>query len=140
MNVAFLLIPKINVSYLYDDWTLRQALEKMRHSGYTAIPVLSRDGRYRCTVTLGDFLWYLVDDPDAPLAPRDIHETEKVMLRDIMRSDSNPPVRIDAEIEELMGRALEQNFIPVVDDRDAFSGIVTRRDIIAHLLRSCMNE
>ncbi|HIS02157.1 MAG TPA: CBS domain-containing protein [Candidatus Excrementavichristensenella intestinipullorum] len=140
MNVAFLLIPKINVSYLYDDWTLRQALEKMRHSGYTAIPVLSRDGRYRCTVTLGDFLWYLVDDPDAPLAPRDIHETEKVMLRDIMRPDSNPPVRIDAEIEELMGRALEQNFIPVVDDRDAFSGIVTRRDIIAHLLRSCMNE
>lgn len=140
MNVAFLLIPKINVSYLYDDWTLRQALEKMRHSGYTAIPVLSRDGRYRCTVTEGDFLWRLIDDPDAPLQVKDIRALEKIMLRDIMRPACNPPVRIDAEIEELINRAMVQNFIPVVDDRDAFSGIVTRRDIIAHLLRNCMDE
>ena len=140
MNVAFLLIPKINVSYLYDDWTLRQALEKMRHSGYTAIPVLTRDGRYRCTVTEGDFLWHLIDDPDASLEPRDLRKMERTMLRDIMRPDCNPPVRIDAEIEELINRAMVQNFIPVVDDRDAFSGIVTRRDIIAHLLRSRMDE
>ena len=40
---------------------LRQALEKMRHCGYTAIPVIHRDGRYAGTVSEGDFLWYLSD-------------------------------------------------------------------------------
>lgn len=134
MNVAFLLHPKVSVSFLYDDWTLRQALEKMRHSGYRAIPVLTREGKYLCTATEGDFLWYLVDTPEGDHAKMDIRNAEHIRLREVIRTDYNPPVRIDAEIEELISRAMEQNFIPVVDDRDIFIGIVTRRDIIAHLI------
>ena len=62
MNIAYLLVPKQNVAYLYDDFTLRQALEKMRSHGYAAIPVINRDNQYVGTVSEGDFLWYLVDD------------------------------------------------------------------------------
>ena len=61
MNIAYLLVPKQNVAYLYDDFTLRQALEKMRSHGYR-IPVINRDNQYVGTVSEGDFLWYLVDD------------------------------------------------------------------------------
>ena len=46
MNIAYFLLPKNSVAYLYDDCTFRQGLEKMRHHGYTAIPVISRDGKY----------------------------------------------------------------------------------------------
>ena len=35
-------------------------------------------------------------------------------------------------IEELLMRAMNQNFIPVVDDRNLFIGIVTRKDVIKH--------
>ena len=42
------------------------------------------------------------------------------------------PVRITATIEELMEKAVTQNFVPVVDDLDSFIGIVTRRDIIRY--------
>ena len=62
MNAAFFLTPKANVAFLYEDYTVRQALEKMRAHGYKAIPVLNRDQQYIGTITEGDFLWYLVRD------------------------------------------------------------------------------
>jgi len=33
-------------------------------------------------------------------------------------------------METLFSNAIRQNFIPVIDDRDFFIGIVTRKDII----------
>ena len=44
MNVLSLLMPKTLVAYIEEDDTIRQGLEKMRAHGYTAIPVLSKDG------------------------------------------------------------------------------------------------
>ena len=35
-------------------------------------------------------------------------------------------------MEELLHSAMNQNFIPVVDDFDCFIGIVTRKDIIRY--------
>ena len=60
MNIAYFLLPKNSVAYLYDDCTFRQGLEKMKYHGYTAIPVISRDGKYVGTVSEGDFLWRLL--------------------------------------------------------------------------------
>jgi predicted transcriptional regulator len=45
-----------------------------------------------------------------------------------------PPVRITANVEELVLQALEQNFVPVVDDRDMFMGIITRRSILSYCI------
>ena len=54
MNLLFFLTPKANCAYLYDDFTLRQALERMEKSGYSALPILRRDGSYCGTLTEGD--------------------------------------------------------------------------------------
>ena len=35
-----------------------------------------------------------------------------------------------ATIDEMIERASNQNYVPVVDDRNVFIGIITRRDII----------
>jgi CBS domain-containing protein len=51
-------------------------------------------------------------------------------VRDIVRHDFNPAVRIDVSMDELLHRAVNQNFVPVVDDLGTFIGIVTRQDII----------
>ena len=128
MNVISLLTPKGSVAYLYEDFTIRQGLEKLRHYGYTAIPVLARDGRYIGTVSEGDFLWCLLDEEDNSLKTK-----EKLPLRDVLRPSLNPAVRVDVTLGELLDRALQQSFIPVVDDRGAFVGIVTRQNIIRKL-------
>ena len=128
MNVISLLTPKTNVAWLYEDWTIRQGLEKLRFHGYTAIPVLAKDGSYVGTVSEGDFLWCLLDQGSG-----DIQTQEKQPLRRVIRPGFNPAVRIDVALEELVERALRQSFIPVVDDRGGFVGIVTRQNIITRL-------
>ena len=37
-------------------------------------------------------------------------------------------------MDELLNVAMNQNFVPVIDDLGSFSGIVTRRDIIKYLV------
>lgn len=128
MNVISLLTPKAQTAYLYEDATIRQGLEKLRIYGYTALPVLDRDGSYVGTVSEGDFLWSILDREDHSMKGQ-----EKVRLRTILRRDFNPAVRIDVEMSELLDRAMKQSFIPVVDDRGAYVGMVTRQNIIRHL-------
>lgn len=125
MNIAFLLTPKSQVAYIYEDSTFRQALEKLRHHGYSAVPVLTRDGKYAGTLSEGDFLWSMLEIGGASLS-----ECEGLRVADIKKTDRNPAVHITSDTDELMSRALGQNFIPVVDDRGCFMGIVTRRAII----------
>ena len=125
MNVLMLLKPKDTVKYIYDTNTLRQGFEKMRAHSYTAIPVISEDGTYVGTVSEGDFLYYIVD-----LQNSAIREKEKHRVKDIIRKNFNPAVKIDVSMDELLNRAVNQNFVPVVDDRGTFIGIVTRQDVI----------
>ena len=128
MNVITLLTPKAQVAYLYDDCTIRQGLEKLRSRGYTAIPVLNKDGAYVGTVSEGDFLWKILDEASGS----SMKDMEKLFVRDIVRWN-RLPVRITASEEKILNAAMTQNFVSVVDDFDCFIGIVTRRDIMRHL-------
>lgn len=125
MNLLFLLKPKATVAYLNSECTMRQGLEKMRAHGYTAIPVISPSGEYLGTVSEGDFLWAITD-----MASFSLKDIEKINLTEIMRAKRDHAVSVNADMNELLLRIMEQNFVPVVDDRNVFIGIVTRRDII----------
>ena len=129
MNIAYFLLPKARVAHVYDDNTFRQGLEKMRHHGYTAIPVISRTGQYVGTVSEGDFLWKLLDTNDPSMK-----KAEELRVRDVIGS-KYPAVRITVTMDALLESAMNQNFIPVVDDLDKFIGIVTRREIIGYLAK-----
>ena len=128
MNVITLLTPKAQVAWLYDDFTVRQGLEKLRIHGYTAIPVLDREGFYIGSVSEGDFLWSLLDNRDNSLRAQ-----EKLPLKSIIRPDFHPAVSVRVTMEELLEQAMRQSFIPVVDDRGVFIGIVTRQTIMRKL-------
>ncbi len=127
MNVLRFLTPKIEVEYINYDSTVRQGLEKMKYHGYAAIPVIDDEGKYKGTVTEGDFLWALYNN-SAP----DLKLLEKTQLKTIIRHDYQA-VSASASINEILSRAYYQNFVPVVDDRDVFIGIIKRKDIIKYL-------
>jgi len=135
MNIAFFLTPKSEVVYLYDDYSFRQGLEKIRHYGYSAVPVITRDGKYVSTVSEGDFLWKFVREEGTD-ETKFIGETEKISIADIIRNDKNPPVSVDDPIEAMLTKSMNQNFIPVIDDTGSFIGIVKRRDIIKYFFQS----
>lgn len=131
VNAAFFLTPKHDVAFLYHDCTLRQGLEKMRSSGYTAIPVIKRDGTYVGIAREGDFLWHIIEkSDDGAICLRDL---ENVRLPQIMQTEKFPAARITSHMEELLEYALVQNFVPIVDDENKFIGIVTRHRIMKYL-------
>ncbi|HBF3910667.1 TPA: CBS domain-containing protein [Clostridioides difficile] len=127
MNILFFLTPKSEVAYIYEDYTIRQALEKMEYHKYSAIPIISKDGKYVGTITEGDFLWTLKNDLNL-----DLKGLEDVPVTDINRKMDNSSVSINADIEDLVIKSLNQNFIPVIDDQDTFIGIIKRRDVIGY--------
>ena len=127
MNAAFFLIPKSQVATLEDDDTFRQGLEKMRYHGYTAIPVLTKQGKYVGTLSEGDLLWNLIDIGGASL-----EECEELHIADILKPNRNPPIKITAKAEELLEQLMTHNFLPVTDDEGAFIGIVTRQRILEY--------
>ena len=128
MNVAFFLIPKSHVAHLTEGCSFRHGMEKLRRHGYTAIPVVRRDGSYMGCVSEGDFLWNIMSL--GSIDPADLGDA----CIDQIVSDRTPPVGVSTPVEELMDRLLDQNFVPVVDDRDIFVGIVTRRSVMAYLM------
>lgn len=125
MNIAVLLKPKMTVAFLTGESTLRQGMEKMRHHGYTEIPVTDRQGIYLGTISEGDFLWYIYDRGQL-----DKEDIETTTVATILNTRRCPAVRIDATMRELLYHVVDQNFVPVVDDRGGFMGIVTRKDVL----------
>ena len=126
-SILFFLTPKAMCAYLYDDYTIRRALEKMESAGYTAIPILNRRGEYRGTLTEGDLLWAMKN-----MCYMDMRQAEARRIMEISRRKDNLPVRVTASMHDLIQRASQQNFIPVVDDYGAFIGIITRKAIIKY--------
>ncbi len=127
MNILKLLKPKAVIDYVYDDSTVRQAIEKMRNHGFTAIPVINRDGEYVKALAEGDFMYFMLDNNIF-----DVRGLEHHRICDLPRRVRSTPVSVTATIEELVLLAMNQNFVPVIDDRKVFIGIVTRSDILQY--------
>ena len=134
-NILFFLTPKAMCAFLHDDDTLRQALEKMESAGYASLPILNKRGEYRGTLTEGDLLWALKN-----MCNMDIRLAEARRIMEISRRKDHIPVRVNTNMIELVKRASTQNFVPVVDDKDAFIGIVTRRSIMQYCYQQLFPE
>ena len=127
MNLLFFLTPKSEVLYVDSHDTVRQVMERMEYHTYQAIPMIDSYGHYVGTITEGDILWWIKDD-----LPFDMKKAETEYIGDIPRKRENLPVSIQSDMEDLMSKVVNQNFVPVVDDRGIFIGIVRRQAIIRY--------
>ena len=128
MNILFFLHPKAELAFIYDYHTVRQAMEIMEHYKYSCVPILNRAGKYVGTITEGDLLWDLKEK-----GILNIKQAENLSIMKVERRCDYLPVSIECDMEDLVKRAMEQNFVPVEDDQHFFIGIVTRHDIIGYL-------
>ena len=130
MNIMRFVVPKSQVEYITADSTVRQALEKMRYHKYVAIPVIDGEGRYVGTLKNDHIFAYFMDSGrfDAKAAEGD-------RVSDIIDESCLSPVYHNASMSELIEQVKEHNFVPVVDDRGCFIGIILRRDILNYLLK-----
>lgn len=131
MNLLFFLTPKQDVCVVNDHDSLRQVLEKMEHHGYSAIPILNHSGQYVGTITEGDILWFLRGEGFPSLK-----EIENTPISIVPRKRDNKAILINVDMEGLVGQAMNQNFVPIIDDNSVFIGIVTRKDLISYLSKN----
>ena len=129
INALLFITPKTELMCLSEDMSVRQAIEKMKAHSYMATPVISKNGEYLGTITEGDLLWKLVQENG------NIEALENINIKKIIRKNYNTSVKVDVDTETISSIITEQNFIPVVDDRNILMGIITRKKILKELLK-----
>lgn len=135
MNILFFIIPKDRITFALSSFSLRQCVEKMEVSGYTSIPIIDDKGKYISTITEGDILRYLKANFDLSLK-----SAERVNVLNVKIKKEVKSIKIYSNIEDLIDVALEQNFVPVVDDSNTFIGIITRKSIISYFSKNNIKE
>ena len=128
MNILRFVIPKSLVTYISDDNTVRQALEKMSYHRYTAISVIDAEGVYLGTLRSHDVFEYF-----RLQGKIDMKAAEEDNVLSILKRESAAALPHSATMNELVDMVKEHNHVPVVDDRGCFIGIILRRDVLNFL-------
>ena len=106
MNLLRFLTPKSAVCYLYHDFTLRQALEKMFYHRHHAVPVIDRKGRYVGSVSDGDFLRILYEQESG-----DLHTLEHRRLKDIVMTGNLTSIPYCKTVMEKLNEMFDVRFL-----------------------------
>ena len=129
-SILRFMIPKSLSVYITDDSTIRQALEKMNYHKYKAIPIIDQDGRYVGTLKSEDIFRYFMD-----LGSFDKALAEDSLAVDIIGRTAVKPLLHSATMGDLIENVKDHNFVPIVDDRGCFIGIILRREILNYVLK-----
>lgn len=127
-SIILLLTPKKITFFLSDTSTVRQALEKFDAHKFSVVPLVDEQGKYVGTLSEGDILRFIKNQPNFSTVL-----AENVLVKDIDHYRPYRAVTIDALMSEVFALSLEQNFIPVVDDKDTYIGIIKRKEVIKYL-------
>jgi CBS-domain-containing membrane protein len=131
MQISSFLLPKDEVAFIKSSVSMREAMEQLEHHNYTAIPIIDGEGRYIGTLSEGDLLWKLKNTPG--LNFDNMHEVPVTKIKKRIHIEC---VSINAQMEDMLALAADQNFVPVVDDELVFIGIIRRKDIIEYYTRN----
>ncbi len=116
---------KSKTNYLTEETTIRQALEKFDYHKFSVVPIIGNEGNFITTVSEGDILRYIKNQ-----ANFDIKQAENIRVIQIEKYRPYLACRHNVSEDEIFKLALDQNFVPIVDDRNFFIGIIKRKSIL----------
>ena len=128
-NHLFYLLPKSETVFLTNTGSFHQAYNMFIITNYTALPVINKKGQYIGTICEGDLLRSL----NLSLTHPDIN-LDSFEIKDIEFKTKVEVARINESYEHLVELAVNQNFIPLVDDQGIFIGILRRQELIKELM------
>ena len=123
MNIFPYLTPKNNTYYIIDNLSVRQAIEKFDFYKFSVVPVIDENGKYINSISEGDLLSFIKNNN--PISLKDL---EKIPLFEVSRYRTYECLSISSTFDEILNLSLNQNFIPIIDDRGMFIGIIKRKD------------
>lgn len=122
-HVETFLTPADELAIFIDTHNTDHVMLLMISNGYSRVPVLTKDKKYVGTISMSDIFKYQVKHElsDEALAGLDIG---------LMVNTKIVPVNSESTLTELMHRAVDYPFLPIVDDDGTFLGIVTRKSVM----------
>ena len=65
---------------------------------------------------------------------------ESILIKDIEKYRSYNAVKVDASFDEIYEASLNQNFIPIIDDRNVFIGLIKRKEVMMYIKKMVDNH
>ncbi|MCR5078756.1 MAG: CBS domain-containing protein [Bacilli bacterium] len=130
INILSFLTPKQYTFFVDGDITVRAFLEKADFHKFTVVPVLDEEGKYVNSISEGDVLRYIKND-----ANFDLGKAENSLISEVARHRPYAYAKVNVEFPELLRLLLAQNFVPLIDDRGVFIGIVKRSTVMEFLMK-----
>ncbi len=132
-DILEFLTPKIDTFYIRADSTIRQVLEKFDFHKFSVVSMIDGEGKYVSSVSEGDILRYVKNH-----AGFDISVAENTLIAQIERYRPYKAVDLRTSMDEVFKIILDQNFVPVVDDRGVYSGIIKRKTVLEYLYKTVL--
>jgi predicted transcriptional regulator len=129
VNIMSYLTPKDETYFIDADSTIRQALEKFDYHKFSVVPLIDCDGKYCGTVSEGDILRFIKRNCNF-----DVDLAEDVLVLDIEKYRPYKALDITCNINDVLELLLQQNFIPMIDGRGKYIGIIKRKEILELLM------
>ena len=123
-NEENLLINGDNVATLTDTNNLEHALLVLTNIGYSKIPVLNKEQQLVGLISLSNVVSEMFDTESINL-----ERLAKVQVSDVMDKNVKATM-LPFNIEKILNLLVDSNFIPVVDEKEKFLGIITRKEIL----------
>lgn len=130
-NIIFFLSPKDEIAYVSEDATLLETMNIMEEYRHSVLPMITKEGKYAGIVSEGDIYYTIKNTYNF-----DAERFGKIRLSALDARRNYAALNVNAPIEEMFQTSIRQNFIPVVDDKDIFIGIVKRRDVLEYFFKS----
>ena len=128
-NLLQFITPKADVVFIYENMTVRQALEKMDYNKYSVVPVIDEQGLYLGTISEGDLLRFIKNQNSF-----NISKAESIKINKLPTYRSYKASSINAPLTDILNLSISQNFVPLTDDRGVFIGIIKRATILNFLI------
>ncbi|GAB6931005.1 CBS domain-containing protein [Paenibacillus sp. JCM 10914] len=134
MRISDFLFAKDKVAYIHATANMQEAMDMLEKSHYSAIPVIDENDKYVGTLSEGDLFWKMKNTPGLTF-----DNLDTVQVSDINRRIYNECVSIQANLDDMLELAADQNFVPVVEEGEIFIGIIRRKDIIEYYTSNIMD-
>lgn len=120
------LIPADDLAIFIDTHNSDHVMLLLVNNGFSRVPVLTKDRQYRGTISISDILNYQVKNQltDWELNQTDIGEMVNTKIEAIPMTSS---------LTHIMHKLVDFPFLPVVNDKNLFVGIITRKSILKAL-------
>ncbi|GHV97306.1 CBS domain-containing protein [Lactobacillus nasalidis] len=117
------LIPASKIAFVEEDNPLYHAFLILTKVKYAKIPVLNQEGQITGLLSLA-----MITDKMLELDGISTKPLNHYKVKDVMQTDFVSVNFTEKDLETQLHLLVDHNFLPVVDDRGVFQGMITRRE------------